>query len=301
MRSVADVHQTLAPRRRQREVIVLRKRHFIAVCDVAEERDRLRPQRSDILLPCVDASCAPVRDVAAFEAPEERCFRPTAGSASSDRQHARHVTRTPVPLLERLGLERSCLRKCDRRPQRAIGQHLSARLAVRQRRVRAERINDQVESAEPFLVHCNQRGLHAAILDANNALASDDLDVRGAHRLVQYAKKRGAMNGDRTPAGAQRAITYVQHDLVRRNHTPVQPLDLRSERTDDAQQSEFVEHREARRLQDQAGSERPWRIELIEYAHAMAGASEQQRGRKSGRTAAADRNVAFVAHSWRMR
>jgi hypothetical protein len=189
------------------------------------------------------------------------------------------------------------VRPRDVRPERAVCEHDPARCG-RERGVRAERVDDEVERADALAAARDHARLCASPIQPLDALAGHDLDGAVANRVVQHVEQRGAMDRERSHIRSQSAVTHVEHDALGRRRASVQPLDRRAEGGEAFAHAECVEHCEPGRLQDEPGAKRARRIELIEEPDAMAVAREQQGRCETRGPAAADGDVErCVLHS----
>src|SRR5690606_496812 len=171
-------------------------------------------------------------------------------------------------------------------PQRAERQRL--RRPARKRRTHAERVDDQIK-----------RGAHTAIgeseaplMRTHHVAATLDLRPRSARGVIKHLKQRAAMNTQ--TAGrtlATRGIAYIEHHIPVRLRLSEKPRDWRAERTNGVTGADVIENTQPNRLQNDAGTQRLRRLQLVEHHDVGARAPQQRRAREPRNTAPRDRDI----------
>ncbi len=176
-------------------------------------------------------------------------------------------------------------------PQCAVGERRTARDADCERRVRTERVDDEIETAMSPAVRGDDCRVLRIDLDARKLGRVHDLDAGGRYRVMQRAEERRAMNGERAPALAERRVAHIEHGAARGRHTPEDAIDRRTEAHEPLDHAELGQHTEPRRLQEQAGTHRPRGVEALEDAYLMSRPMQKECRSQPRGAAAADGDV----------
>lgn len=91
-------------------------------------------------------------------------------------------------------------------------------------------------------------------------------------------------------------VADVEHCAAGLGICTMQAVYAAAQRQNVFEQAEIGKHRQPGRLQDQPGPDRFWLVEALEDRDPMSGALEIERGGKSSRPGAGNRDVQRIAH-----
>jgi len=156
-----------------------------------------------------------------------------------------------------------------------------------QRRARSHRIDDQIKRSFPLAIIKHQ----LALLQRHDAARGGDLDAGLYDRIMQHIEQGGAVHRIATRI-TERRIAHIQHHAPRGRAE--QPVNARTEVAHALPQPKPVEHRQSRGLQDEAGTHRLGRIELLEYCDGVTRPVQSESGAEACRPSSANRNRKVV-------
>ena len=236
-----------------------------------EEAVGLGPERERGIAPVRERRRAPGVMLVAANGPEIGDCSVSVLCQAAGWHDAGHTAGGLVALFECIGVEAAGVRPGQRRPERAIGKFPARRSG--KDGAHAQCINNKVEGSVHSSAIIQKRRITR--IGGRNARSRHDARACSQRRLMHESEQGGALDRYAHQGGSQGPVFHVQYNTVRRFRQSVEAPYRRAQLFGLHAQSEFIEDREARLLQDQAGPDRTCRLELVKHGYPVAFAGQE--------------------------